>query len=346
MKNIKKVIITGGYGFIGSNLVKYLLKKKYFVINVDKLTYSANLYNLKNLKNNNYIFYKADINNKALFLKILKKYNPSIVFNLAAETHVDRSIDSPEPFINSNINGVFKVLESIRSYKKKTNKKIKLVHISTDEVYGDLSQKNKRANENFPYKPSSPYAASKASADHLIKSYIRTYNFPAIISNCSNNYGPNQFPEKLIPKIIFNILNNKPIPIYAKGLNSREWVHVEDHCRALEMLATKGRIGQNYNIGTNNNLTNTQLTKLILKKTKEKMGYVGKKVKIIYVKDRPGHDFRYAIDSTKIRNELRWKPLINLNEGISKTIDWYLNNIHYFKSISSKKHLNRLGTRI
>ena len=343
MKNIKKVIITGGYGFIGSNLVKYLLKKKYFVINVDKLTYSANLYNLKNLKNNNYAFYKADINNGALFTKILKKHNPSIVFNLAAETHVDRSIDGPEPFIDSNINGVFKILESIRSYKKK---KIKLVHISTDEVYGDLSQNNKRANENFPYKPSSPYAASKASADHLIKSYVRTYNFPAIISNCSNNYGPNQFPEKLIPKIIFNILNNKPIPIYAKGLNSREWIHVEDHCRALEMLATKGKIGQSYNIGTNNNLTNIQLTKLILKKTKEKMGYIGKKVKIIYVKDRPGHDFRYAIDSTKIRNELRWKPLINLNEGISKTIDWYLNNIHYFKSISSKKHLNRLGARI
>jgi dTDP-glucose 4,6-dehydratase len=270
MKNIKKVIVTGGYGFIGSNLVKYLLQKNYFVINVDKLTYSANLYNLKDLKNNKYVFYKADISNKNLFLKILKKHKPSIVFNLAAETHVDRSIDSPEPFINSNINGVFSILESIRSYKKKTNEKIKLIHISTDEVYGDLNQNNKRANENFPYKPSSPYAASKASADHLIKSYIRTYKFPAIISNCSNNYGPNQFPEKLIPKIIFNILNNKPIPIYGKGLNSREWIYVEDHCKALELLATKGKIGENYNIGTNNNLTNIELTKLILKKLRKK----------------------------------------------------------------------------
>ena len=346
MKNIKKVIVTGGYGFIGSNLVKYLLKKKYFVVNIDKLTYSANLYNLKDLKSKKYVFYKTDINNKALFLKILKKYNPSVVFNLAAETHVDRSIDSPEPFINSNINGVYSVLESIRSYIKKTKKKLRLVHISTDEVYGDISQNNKRANENFPYKPSSPYAASKASADHLIKSYIKTYKFPAIISNCSNNYGPNQFPEKLIPKIVFNIINNIPIPIYAKGLNSREWIHVEDHCRALEMLATKGKIGQNYNIGTNNNLTNIELTRLILKKVKKKILHIGKKVKIIYVKDRPGHDFRYAIDSKKIQKELNWRPLTNLNKGISTTIDWYIDNIKYFKSISKKKYLVRLGTKI
>ena len=346
MKNIKKVIVTGGYGFIGSNLIKYLLKKNYFVINIDKLAYAANLYNLKDVKSSKSIFLKADINNKTLLQKILKKYKPSLVFNLAAETHVDRSIDSPEPFISNNINGVFSILESMRSYIKNTNKKIRLVHISTDEVYGDLNKKNERANENFPYKPSSPYAASKASGDHLIKSYIRTYNFPAIISNCSNNYGPNQFPEKLIPKIIFNILNNKPIPIYAKGLNSREWIHVEDHCRALELLATKGKIGQNYNIGSSSNLTNLKLTKLILKKMKEKISYVGKKVKIIYVKDRPGHDFRYAINSRKIRTELNWKPLTNLNKGISKTIDWYINNVDYFKSISYKKYLVRIGTKI
>ena len=346
MKNIKNVIVTGGYGFIGSNLIKYLLKKKYFVINIDRLSYSANLYNLKHIKSNKYVFYKVDINNKKRILQILKKYNPSTVFNLAAETHVDRSIDGPEPFIKNNINGVFSVLESMRSYIKTTNKKIKLVHISTDEVYGDLKQKNKRADENFPYKPSSPYAASKASADHLIKSYIKTYNFPAIISNCSNNYGPNQFPEKLIPKIILNILSNKPIPIYSKGLNSREWIYVEDHCRALEMLATKGKNGQNYNIGTNNNLTNIELTKIILKKVKEKIGRVGKKVKIIFVKDRPGHDFRYAINSKKIRKELRWIPLTNLNIGITKTINWHIDNNEYFKSISNKKYLGRLGTKI
>ena len=280
MKKFKKVIVTGGYGFIGSNLVKYLIKKNYFVINIDKLSYSANLYNLKDVKKENYIFYKADINNKTLITKILNKHNPSIIFNLAAETHVDRSIDGPEPFIKNNINGVFNLLESIRAYKGKKNKKIKLIHISTDEVYGDLNKTNKRANENFPYKPSSPYAASKASADHLIKSYIRTYGFPAIISNCSNNYGPNQFPEKLIPKIIFNILNNKPIPIYAKGLNSREWIYVEDHCKALELLATKGKIGENYNIGTDNNLTNIELTKLIIQKVKKKLKYIGKKLKL------------------------------------------------------------------
>ena len=346
MKNIKKVIVTGGYGFIGSNLIKYLLKRNYFVINIDKLSYSANLYNLTNLQNKRYVFYKADINNKNLFLKILKKYNPSVVFNLAAETHVDRSIDSPEPFIKNNIYGVFSILESLRSYIKLSNKKIKLIHISTDEVFGDLNQKNKRANEEFPYKPSSPYAASKASADHLIKSYIRTYNFPAIISNCSNNYGPNQFPEKLIPKIIFNILNNKPIPIYAKGLNSREWIYVEDHCRALEKLANKGKIGQSYNVGTNDNLTNIKLTKLILKIIKEKIKFVGKNVKIVYVKDRPGHDFRYAINSKKMRREFKWKPLTSLSKGISITIDWYINNIKYFKSISNKKHFKRLGTKI
>ncbi|MDA9091686.1 dTDP-glucose 4,6-dehydratase [Pelagibacteraceae bacterium] len=346
MKKIKKVIVTGGCGFIGSNLVKYLIKKKYFVINIDKLSYSANTNNLKNIKKDKYVFYKADINNKNLFIKLLKKYNPSVVYNLAAETHVDRSIDSPEPFINNNIIGVFNLLESIRHYRKKTNKNIKLIHISTDEVYGDLDQNNKRADENYPYKPSSPYAASKAAADHLIKSYIRTYNFPAIISNCSNNYGPSQFPEKLIPKIIFNILNNKPIPIYDKGLNSREWIYVDDHCRALEILSTKGKIGQNYNIGTNNNLTNIKLTRMILKKVKEKIGNIGKKVKIIYVKDRPGHDFRYAINSKKIQKELKWKPLTNLNEGISKTIDWYINNIDYFKSISKKNYFQRLGTKI
>jgi dTDP-glucose 4,6-dehydratase len=343
MKKFKTVIVTGGYGFIGSNLVKYLIKKNYFVINIDKLSYSANLYNLKDVKKEKYIFYKADINNKSLITKILNKHNPSVVFNLAAETHVDRSIDGPEPFIKSNINGVFNLLESMRACK---NKKIKLIHVSTDEVYGDLNKTNKRADENFPYKPSSPYAASKASADHLIKSYIRTYGFPAIISNCSNNYGPNQFPEKLIPKIIFNILNNKPIPIYAKGLNSREWIYVEDHCKALEMLATKGKIGENYNIGTDNNLTNIELTKLILKKITKTINHIGKKVKIIYVKDRPGHDFRYAINSKKIQKQLKWKPSTSLNNGITKTIFWYINNIKYFKSISHKKHFIRLGTKI
>ena len=343
---MKKVIVTGGYGFIGSNLINYLLKKNYFVINIDKLSYSANLYNLKNIKTNKYIFVKTDINNKYIVSKILKKYKPSIVYNLAAETHVDRSIDDPKPFIHNNINGVFNLLEAIRSYNKKTKNKIKLIHVSTDEVYGDIIKKSDRADERYPYKPSSPYAASKASADHLVKSYIKTYNFPAIISNCSNNYGPKQFPEKLIPKLIFNILNNKPLPIYGKGLNSREWIYVEDHCKALEILSIKGKIGENYNIGSGNDLTNMELTKLIMKIMKSKLNKIDNKVKIKFIKDRPGHDIRYALNSNKIQKKLKWKAMTKINEGLSKTIDWYIDNLNYFKSISKKEHVNRIGLKV
>ncbi len=344
--NMNKIIITGGYGFIGSNLIKYLLNKNYFVINIDKLSYSANKYNLKEIKNKNYVFYKSDISNKSLIFKILKKHRPIFFFNLAAETHVDRSIDSPDPFIKNNIHGVFNLLETLRFYNKKAKRKIKFIHISTDEVYGDIIDETKRADENYPYRPSSPYAASKASSDHLIKSYIKTYNFPAIISNCSNNYGPRQFPEKLIPKLIFNIINNKPLPIYGKGLNSREWIYVDDHCRALEILANKGKIGESYNIGSNVNLTNLELTKLILKIMKKKLSKIDKRVKIIFVKDRPGHDVRYALNSKKIQKKLKWKNVIKINEGLSKTIDWYINNQNYFKSIKKKEYMNRIGLRI
>jgi len=342
---MKKIIITGGSGFIGSNLVKYFLDKKYFVINIDKLSYSGNSFNLNDINKTNYIFIKSDINNKKIIDKILKKFKPATIFNLAAETHVDRSIDGPKPFIHSNINGVFNLLESIRFYNKKSKKKIKLIHISTDEVYGDIINKSKRADENFPYKPSSPYAASKASADHLVKSYIRTYNFPAIISNCSNNYGPKQFPEKLVPKLIFNILNNKALPIYGNGLNSREWIYVEDHCRALELLSIKGKIGENYNIGSGSDLTNIELTKLLLKIMKNKLHKINSNVKIKFVKDRPGHDFRYALNSRKIKNKLKWKATTKIVDGLSKTVDWYIDNLKYFKSISQKDHANRIGLK-
>jgi len=343
---MKKIIITGGSGFIGSNLVSYFLKKKYFVINIDKLSYSGNNYSSFSLSKKNYIFVKSDINNKNIIIKTLKKYNPSVVFNLAAETHVDRSIDGPEPFIKSNINGVFNLLESIRFYNKYSKQKTKLIHISTDEVYGDIVNTSERADENYPYKPSSPYAASKASADHLIKSYVRTYNFPAIISNCSNNYGPKQFPEKLIPKLIFSILNNKPLQIYGRGINSREWIYVEDHCKALEILSLRGKIGESYNIGSDNNLTNIDLTKLIIKIMKSKLSKIGNRVKIKFVKDRPGHDVRYALDSKKIQKELKWKPVTKIKDGLFKTVDWYMNNLKYFKSISKKEHVKRIGLKI
>ena len=335
---MKKVVVTGGSGFIGSNLVKYLLKKKYFVINIDKLSYSANPYNTRNLKKNkNYIFFKVDLNNKRKIIKILKKYKPCGIFNLAAETHVDRSIDNPKNFIHSNILGTYNLLESILSCKQK----IRLVHISTDEVYGDIIKG--RSDEKYPYNPSSPYSSSKASADFLIKSYIRTYKVPAIITNCCNNYGPNQFPEKLIPKLIFNIINNKPLPIYGRGINSREWMHVQDHCEALLLIFLKGKIGESYNIGSGMNLKNIDIAKRLLKIAKYKSLKDYKNTKIKFVKDRPGHDFRYALNNKKIKKILGWKAKINLDSGLSQTIDWYLNNRIFFKSVSKKLYVKRLG---
>tara|TARA_Y100000590_G_scaffold397757_1_gene479517 strand:- start:1146 stop:2162 length:1017 start_codon:yes stop_codon:yes gene_type:complete len=337
---MKRVLVTGGAGFIGSNLVRYLLKKKYFVINIDKLSYSANPYNLKNLKKNkNYIFCKVDLNNKKKITKILKKYKPQGVFNLAAETHVDRSIDEPKNFIYSNILGTYNLLEAILY----CNKKIKIVHVSTDEVYGDVIKG--RSDENFPYNPSSPYSSSKASADHLIKAYIRTYKINAIISNCCNNYGPNQFPEKLIPKLIYNIVNNKPLPIYARGKNSREWMHVQDHCEALLLIYLKGKIGESYNIGSGNNLMNIDIAKKLIKIAKNKFEKLGKKVKIKFVKDRPGHDFRYALNNRKIFKKLGWKTRIPLSIGLAETFDWYQNNKAFFNSVSKKLYINRLGLK-
>ena len=338
---MKKIVVTGGSGFIGSNLIKFLLKKKYFVINIDSLKYSANPYNTKNLnKNKNYVFFKLDLNNKNKIVKILKKYKPEGIFNLAAETHVDRSIDNPYNFIHSNILGTYNLLESILKYKKK----IKLVHISTDEVYGDVLVG--RSDEEYPYKPSSPYSSSKASSDHLVRAYIRTYKISAIISNCCNNYGPNQFPEKLIPKLIFNIINNKPLPIYGKGKNSREWMHVQDHCEALLMIYIKGKIGESYNIGSGVNIKNIDIAKKLLLIAKNKSSKISEKVKIKFIKDRPGHDFRYALNNKKILKKLGWKTKISLHDGLLQTFNWYINNKNFFNSVSKKLYTKRLGLKV
>jgi len=335
-----KIIITGGLGFIGSNLVELLINKKFKVINIDKVTYSSNFYNTREyLKNKNYKFIKCDLNNKIKLKKIIFKYKPIGIFNLAAETHVDRSIDGPESFIKSNILGVFNLLEIFRKYSKK-NKKTRLIHISTDEVYGDILKG--RSHEGFPYKPSSPYAASKAASDHLVSSYVRTFKIPAIVTNCSNNYGPKQHPEKLIPKLIYNILNNKSLPIYGNGKNSREWIFVEDHCEALLKVFQKGKIGEFYNIGSNKNLDNLEICKILIKIAKQKIK-IGKNVKIEFVKDRPGHDVRYALDSKKILKKLGWKSKIIFEKGLEKTFLWYLKNDKYYKYISKTDIIKRIG---
>ena len=336
----KNIIVTGGLGFIGSNLIDLLISKKYSVINLDKVSYSSNFYNLKEHKNNTkYKFIKCDLNSKKI-LNILLKYKPICIFNLAAETHVDRSIDGPKKFINSNVLGTFNLLEAFKTFSSKHNSK--LVHISTDEVYGDILKG--RSDENYSYKPSSPYAASKAASDHLVYSYIRTYKIPAVISNCSNNYGPKQHPEKLIPKLIYNIINNKELPIYGKGKNSREWLHVKDHCMALFKVFEKGKIGEFYNIGSNKNLNNIQITKALLKIAKNFI-QIGSNVKIKYIADRPGHDHRYALNSNKIKKKLNWKPKIKFDNGLKETFLWYLNNKKYYSSLTKRDIVKRLGLK-
>jgi len=343
---MKKIIVTGGSGFIGSNLIQLLLKKKYFVINIDKSSYSANPYNVKDFKKNkNYLFFKLDINEKNKILKILQKHKPQGIFNLAAETHVDRSIDNAQSFIKSNVLGVHNLLEAIRRLEKKTKNKLKFLQVSTDEVYGDIPE-NKKASEDYNYNPSSPYSASKAGADQLIRSYGRTYGIKTLIANPCNNYGPNQFPEKFIPKMIFNILNNKPLPVYGKGKNIREWIYVQDNCEALLKIFLRGKIGKSYNIGTGIKLKNIEIVKKLLDIAKKNRIKVTKKNKIKFVMDRPGHDERYALNSSRIKREIKWKYKTPISRGLSKTINWYSKNLNFFKKISKRNITKRLGLKV
>ena len=337
---MNKILVTGGLGFIGSNLIRILLKQNFQEINIDKISYASNFYNTKEFsQNKDYKFIKCNIINKNKPDFIFKKFKPDCIFNLAAETHVDRSIDGPKNFIDSNIIGVFNILESFKKYSS-TNKKSRLIHVSTDEVYGDITKG--RSKESDAYNPSSPYSATKASSDHLVSSYIRTYKIPAIVTNCSNNYGPRQHPEKLIPKIIYNIINNHNLPIYDKGKNSREWIYVDDHCDALIKIYKKGKIGEFYNIGSNYNLDNITVVKKIITTAKKNIT-IGKNVKIIFVKDRPGHDKRYAINSNKLIKTLKWKPKINFIDGLEKTFLWYLNNQKFYSKLNKKDIIKRIG---
>ena len=342
---MKKILVTGGLGFIGSNLVNYLISKNYFIINIDKSSYSSNKKYFINSKNKNYIFFKIDIKNKSKLYKIVKKFRPVGIFNLAAETHVDRSIDNSKNFINSNILGVHNILEVLRKIKREKKINIRFVQVSTDEVYGDMPFQ-KSADENYNYNPSSPYSASKASADQIIKAYKRTYNLDTIIANACNNYGPRQFPEKFIPKIIYNLINNKPIEIYGNGKNIREWIYVKDNCEALLKVFLKGKTGENYNIGTGIRLKNIDIVNKIMLLAKKKNILFGKSKKLIFVKDRPGHDRRYALVSTKIKKKIGWVYKTKLDKGLSETIDWYIKNKSFFKKIPKKEFTKRFGLQV
>ena len=328
---MKNILITGGAGFIGSHLVKFFVKNypKYTIINLDKLTYAGNLNNLKEIESEpNYRFVKQDICDFQKNLKILKKYKIDSIINLAAESHVDKSIKDPFSFANTNVMGTLSLLQACKNYwGSKLDNKL-FYHISTDEVYGSLGEKG-LFTENSPYDPHSPYSASKASSDHFVRAFYDTYGLPIVISNCSNNYGPSQYPEKLIPLFINNIINNKSIPIYGDGKNIRDWLYVEDHVIAIDLIFHKSKVGKTYNIGGNNEITNNEIANILISKLDKKLKRTkGESLKLIkYVDDRLGHDFRYAIDSSKIKNELNWTPKYTFEIGIDKTIEWYLNNV-------------------
>ena len=353
---MKTYFITGGCGFIGSNFIHHLIQYELAsqIINLDKLTYAGNKDNLSTIEASDcYHFIEGDISDQEVVDKILKKYKPDFIVNFAAESHVDRSIDSPLEFIQTNVVGTLNLLQESKKWlKNEDNKKrerFRFIQISTDEVYGSLGKTGKFL-ENTPYDPSSPYSASKASADHIARSWYKTYNFPVIITNCSNNYGPYQFPEKLIPLTIINAISGKRLPVYGNGLNVRDWLYVYDHCKAIQTVIEKGKPGETYNVGGNNEITNLKIVETICKILDNKIpldnGELHKE-KIKFVSDRPGHDYRYAINAEKIQKELNWFPSESFETGIRKTIEWYLKNENWWRMIQNKTYKQeRLGEKI
>ena len=338
------ILITGGAGFIGSHLTRLFVKKypSYKIINLDKLTYAGNLENLTDIENeSNYQFVKGDITDLPFLRELFQKHAFTAVLHCAAESHVDRSITDPLAFVTTNVMGTGCLLQTAKEFWKEDFSNKIFYHISTDEVYGSLGDTG-FFTEETAYDPRSPYSASKASSDHLVRAFFHTYHLPIKISNCSNNYGPYHFPEKLIPLCIHNIINNKPLPIYGKGENIRDWLYVEDHVRAIDVIFHTGKIGETYNIGGHNEWTNIALVLELCKQMDEKLGRVkGESEKLItYVKDRAGHDLRYAIDASKLKNELGWLPSLQFEEGISKTIDWYLSNTDWLNHVTSGNYQN------
>lgn len=338
------ILVTGGAGFIGSNFVLAWCKHEYSpIINLDKLTYAGNIRNLAVLEGDpRHVFIKGDINDRALVEKLFNDYKPLAIVNFAAESHVDRSIHGPKDFIQTNVNGTFHLLEEARAYWEKLGREEKssfrFLHISTDEVYGSLGPHDAPFTETTPYAPNSPYSASKAASDHLVRAYHHTYGLPTLTSNCSNNYGPYQFPEKLIPLMILNVLKRKPLPVYGDGLNIRDWLYVEDHCAALRAILAKGRPGEVYNIGGRNEMTNLDVVHAIcamLDEYRPNPGGAHYASLISFITDRPGHDRRYAIDARKIERELGWKPTESFETGIRKTVHWFLDHMDWVASVSS-----------